>query len=238
MRFSIASVLALATAAFAQREPTPGFNVITKPTEGEQVSAGSTYEIVWQPDSTHPGDITIGLLGGSAPNTLAVIDTIATGVDATTGSYSWEVPVTLGDLATYGIMITLESDKDIFQYGFPFEIVGGSGGDDDDSTSTTGTVTGTKSATATTTGSTTTGTSDSTRTSFTVSSSTITSSTLRGNLSTTASQGQQTTITTVVTDNQPTTTALTTSIATDAAASFAAGSIAMLGGVAMAVLAL
>lgn len=74
MRFSVAAVLAFATATLAQ---TAGFDVITKPTEGEKVPAGSTYEIVWQPSAEHPGEITIGLLGGATPGTLAVLDVIA-----------------------------------------------------------------------------------------------------------------------------------------------------------------
>lgn len=76
MRFSIAAVLAFAASALAV-DPTDGFNVITKPTKGEEVPAGSTYEIVWSPDASHPGAITIGLLGGAKPNLLDVVGTIA-----------------------------------------------------------------------------------------------------------------------------------------------------------------
>lgn len=74
MRFSITALFAFATTVLAQTE---GFNVITKPVKGEKVPAGSTYEIVWQPSAAHPGEITIGLLGGSSPQTLSVVDTIA-----------------------------------------------------------------------------------------------------------------------------------------------------------------
>jgi hypothetical protein len=74
MRFSITALFAFATAVMAQTE---GFNVITKPVKGEQVPAGSTYQIVWQPSAAHPGEITIGLLGGASPQTLSVVDTIA-----------------------------------------------------------------------------------------------------------------------------------------------------------------
>jgi hypothetical protein len=237
MRFSIAAVLAFATTGLCQ---VAGFNVITKPVSGEQVPAGSTYEIVWQPSADQPGDITIGLLGGASPSTLDIVATIATGVDSSAGSYSWEVSTGLGDLATYGIKITLESDKDVFQYGFPFQIVGG-GDDSDDEVSTTTaaatttatedddktTKTKTKTATAT----------EDDSTSITVPTSTIVTSTISGNLSTTGSP--QTTITSIVTE-QPssTTTAATTLVTANAAGAVAAGSFAMLGGVAMAVLAL
>lgn len=43
------------------------------------------------------------------------------------GQYEWDVPATLGDDKTYGFRIQLESDEDIFQYSFPFEIKAGEG---------------------------------------------------------------------------------------------------------------
>lgn len=76
MRFSLASVLALAGAALAV-DPTTGFNVISKPTKGEEVPAGSAYEIVWAPTAQYPGAVTIGLLGGADPGHLDIVDTIA-----------------------------------------------------------------------------------------------------------------------------------------------------------------
>jgi hypothetical protein len=242
MRFSITALFAFATTVLAQTE---GFNVITKPVKGEQVPAGSTYEIVWQPSAAHPGEITIGLLGGASPQTLSVVDTIAKGVDGEDGSYSWSVPSSLGDLETYGIMITLESDASVFQYGFPFQIVADESGssssaevtatatptatatDDDSETSTSSTKASTKTAS----------TKSVTSTTFSVPSSTIVSSTIHGNLSTTASPSS--TITTSVISETPSeTTTSTSSIATNGVAQLAAGSFAMLGGVAMAVLAL
>jgi len=237
MRFSITAVFAFAAAVMAQN-PTEGFDVITKPTEGEKVPAGSTYDIVWEPSAAHPGSITIGLLGGASPQTLSVVDTIAEGVDASTGTYSWDVPSTLGKLATYGIIITLESDTKVFQYGFPFKIVGGSS--DSTSTSTgTATATASESETVSTKSSTKTKTHSTsvTSTGFSIPSSTIVSSTISGNLSTTARH--QTTITSSVIVTAPTSTrSSTTGVATNGVASLAAGSFAMLGGVAMAVLAL
>ncbi|KAK3309655.1 Ser-Thr-rich glycosyl-phosphatidyl-inositol-anchored membrane family-domain-containing protein [Chaetomium strumarium] len=124
MLYSFLTALAFAASALAQN-PTDGFNPITKPAQGEKVPTGSTYQIVWQPSTEYPGEITIGLLGGATPSTLSVVDTIAVGVESSTGSYSWQVDETLGDLATYGIMITLDSNNKIFQYGFPFHIVKG-----------------------------------------------------------------------------------------------------------------
>jgi hypothetical protein len=237
MRFSIASVFALATAVMAQTE---GFNVITKPVKGEQVPAGSTYEIVWQPSAAHPGEITIGLLGGSSPQTLSVVDTIATAVDGEAGTYSWSVPSTLGDLETYGIMITLESDKSVFQYGFPFQIVADESGSSS-SAEATATATPTDSETTETATSSTKATKSAktsvTSTTFSVPSSTIVSSTIKGNLSTTVSPSSTIT-TSVISETATETETATSSIATNGVASLAAGSFAMLGGVAMAVLAL
>ncbi len=75
MQFSLATVLALATAVAAQ---VPGFHPIIKPTEGEKVAAGSTYEIVWElTNADHPGTVAIDLLGGATPGTLDVVDAIA-----------------------------------------------------------------------------------------------------------------------------------------------------------------
>jgi hypothetical protein len=74
MKFSLAALLALSSTAFAQ---TPGFNVLTKPTQGEEVPAGSTYEIEWQPNAEYPGAITISLLGGATPGTLVPLEDIA-----------------------------------------------------------------------------------------------------------------------------------------------------------------
>lgn len=74
MYFSVATVLAFASAVYAQ---VAGFHPITKPTQDEKVPAGSTYEIVWEPSPDHPGTVEIALLGGSSPQTLDVIQTIA-----------------------------------------------------------------------------------------------------------------------------------------------------------------
>ncbi|KAL2165429.1 hypothetical protein VTH06DRAFT_727 [Thermothelomyces fergusii] len=270
MRVSVAALLALASAVVAQ-DPTEGFNPITKPKEGEEVPAGSTYEIEWLPSSAHPGDIKIALLGGSSPQTLTVVDTIAEGVDASTGSYNWSVPATFGDLATYGIIVTLESDPSIFQYGFPFKIVGGddSGdGDDGDSSSSSSSATAASTSAASTTSSdasSSTTSSDAasapsttsdeveattsstiqtetsetvTSTSFAVPSSTSVSSPVETDTSSVTSAPPQTTFTSsVIVENPSSTTSATSTVVTGGAPSLAAGSFALFGGVAMAVLA-
>lgn len=76
MRFPFAAALALAAATLVGGQ-TSGFNLISKPSQGESVPAGSKYEIVWQPSSAYPGAVTLALLGGSSNANLAVITTIA-----------------------------------------------------------------------------------------------------------------------------------------------------------------
>ncbi|KAB5580602.1 Ser-Thr-rich glycosyl-phosphatidyl-inositol-anchored membrane family-domain-containing protein [Coniochaeta sp. 2T2.1] len=123
MRFTLTTaVLALASSVFAQ---TPGFDVISKPTDGESVPAGSTYLIDWEPSTSNAswnGAVTIDLIGGAVQKDQKVLSTIAKGVPSSAGEYSWAVDASLGSLAVYGIRITLESDPTVFQYSFPFTI--------------------------------------------------------------------------------------------------------------------
>jgi hypothetical protein len=76
MRFSTisAAALAFAVSAFAQ---TAGFDVLTSPSNLESVPAGKTFTIVWTPDTTHTGTVTIHLIGGATQNTQTEIGIIA-----------------------------------------------------------------------------------------------------------------------------------------------------------------
>jgi len=75
MRFTItAAVLAFASAVSAQ---TPGFDAIVKPAENEQVPAGSTYLIDWEPSANYTGTVTINLLGGADQGSLQPLSVIA-----------------------------------------------------------------------------------------------------------------------------------------------------------------
>ncbi|KAK3953172.1 Ser-Thr-rich glycosyl-phosphatidyl-inositol-anchored membrane family-domain-containing protein [Pseudoneurospora amorphoporcata] len=133
MRFSVAAVLAFATAVFAQ---TDGFDVISNPYAGEKVLAGKPCEIKWAP-STDPkfqGTVRIDVLGGATPQSLDIVGEVATGVDGSKGSYKWNVDPKLGTANTYGIKITLESNEKTFQYSFPFHIIGGAVDSDDATT--------------------------------------------------------------------------------------------------------
>lgn len=68
MRFAAisAAILGLASSVLAQ---TAGFDVITKPGNFENVTAGTTYEIVWQPGGV-TGTVSLSLIGGSSQATL------------------------------------------------------------------------------------------------------------------------------------------------------------------------
>lgn len=74
MRFTItAAALAFAASALAQ---TTGFDAFTTPAKDENVPAGETYTIVWQPNGV-TGTVTLSLLGGATPGTLNVLNTLA-----------------------------------------------------------------------------------------------------------------------------------------------------------------
>ncbi|KAJ4290639.1 hypothetical protein N0V88_006386 [Collariella sp. IMI 366227] len=228
MRFTIAAAVAFA-ASLVQAQ-IDGFNAITKPERDEVVEAGSVYDIVWQSSDAYPGLITIGLLGGETPQGLSVIDTIAKGVDPTVETYAWKVGATLGDLATYGIIITLESDAKTFQYGFPFKIKGpGSSTSSSASASVSATATESETSTASETGKATSAAVSSTSVVI-PSSTTIISSTIRSNSSTSSTSGI--TITSLVTSTRGTPTGTATqTIVTNGVAQVAAGSFALFGGV-------
>ncbi|KAK9421880.1 hypothetical protein SUNI508_05180 [Seiridium unicorne] len=121
MRFTIsAALLAFAATAFAQ---TDGFDAMTAPLKDEEVPAGTTYSIKWQPTDAYDGStVTLSLLGGDTASTLLDLGAFAEGVDNSAGVYEWPVASSLGSAVTYGIKITLDSNTAIFQYSFPFHI--------------------------------------------------------------------------------------------------------------------
>lgn len=140
MRYSIvsAAILALASSVFAQAS-TDGFDVITSPTEGQKVVAGSSFDITWVPGDKpeyQNGTATIVLLQGSTQQDLQIGDTIVAGVKNSAGKHTWKVPSNPGSSAVYGLRITLDDDKttaakedSIFQYSFPFQIVAAASSD-------------------------------------------------------------------------------------------------------------
>lgn len=121
MRFSIASVLALATSVIAQ-VATDGFNVFATPAVDEKVPAGKPYVVEWDYNSKFPGAITIELYGGPSAAGLQLLSVLATGVDATTETYTWDVAASLGTHARYGLRIVLESNPATFQWSNSFTV--------------------------------------------------------------------------------------------------------------------
>jgi hypothetical protein len=71
MRYSFisAAILALSSSILAQ---TSGFDAISSPTLDQNVPAGTSLDIVWQPSTSYTGTITITLLEGATPNTLSL----------------------------------------------------------------------------------------------------------------------------------------------------------------------
>ncbi|KAI3395841.1 hypothetical protein diail_854 [Diaporthe ilicicola] len=119
---SAATLLAWVSAALAQ---TAGFDAISLPAKDESVPAGSTYTVKWDYSATYAGTVSIQLLQGADPTTLQLGPTIASGLDNSAGSYAWTVDSALGADATYGLKIIYDSNPEVFQYSFPFQIAKG-----------------------------------------------------------------------------------------------------------------
>lgn len=220
-----ASLLAFTGAALAQ---VADFDPIFTPTKDEVVAAGSTFEIKWETGSEYNGTVTIKLLGGPSSTDLVVVDTIATDVDNSDGSYEWSVSQDLGQDATYGIEIDWNANSTIFQYSFPFVIKA------DESNSTSSATAASSTVAPSTANSTATVTSTSsaiTKPATAVSNSTATGTSL-----------PDTVVTLTTTPAVASTTASTTSspaaVTSNPASSVAASSLALVGGLAMAIFAL
>ncbi|KAK5663618.1 hypothetical protein OQA88_4049 [Cercophora sp. LCS_1] len=220
MRYSIAAILALASSALAQ---TAGFAVLTKPATGEKVPAGETYTVVWTPNPKWTGPVTLTLMGGVDNTKLQLLDPIAKGVDGDSGSYEWDVPKSLGKQNIYGIKLSWDEDpENTYQYSFPFSITGGGLGNDDTTSGTAAPTSGSGSASATGSGTT----------------RPIPTSTPSSNISTTA-RGQSTfSLVPSQTSASTSPTAATTTAATGNAAPTIGSTLALFGGLAMAVFAL
>ncbi|VUC37939.1 unnamed protein product [Clonostachys rosea] len=122
MRFFTAAsaVLAFAASALAQ---TADFDPIYSPAEGTSVQAGQPFKVTWSaPAKYQSGTVSISLIGGADANTLVPISTIATGVQNSALSYTWNVDSTLGDKAAYGLVFRWEADTSIYQYSQRFSI--------------------------------------------------------------------------------------------------------------------
>jgi len=148
MRFfpSASAVLAFAASAIAQ---TADFNPVYSPKDGEVVPAGSTFEVTWSaPAKYKDGTVSISLIGGADQSTLVPISDVASGIANSAETYKWTVDPALGGEQLYGLVFKLESNPEIFQYSQPFKIKkSGSGNGDAAKTSTVVTATGIKTIT-------------------------------------------------------------------------------------------
>jgi hypothetical protein len=71
IRWSVICYAFLSLQAFANGQ-TAGFDTITSPSLDQNVAAGSSLDIIWQPSMSYQGTITIKLLEGATPSTLSV----------------------------------------------------------------------------------------------------------------------------------------------------------------------
>ncbi|OAA67543.1 Cell wall beta-glucan synthesis [Cordyceps fumosorosea ARSEF 2679] len=248
MRFTIAAVLAFASSAIAVGvDATDGFDRINTPNKDEQLPAGKPYVVKWEnPAPYTEGPVYIQLLGGKDPNTLSVkTEKIAT-VDNKDQQYTWNVDASLGDDATYGLRFVWEKDDNIVQYSKPFQIKKADGAGSSSGTVTVTSSQGVKTVTLSSATTTTTDTPSSSASSTTtvVVTSTTTSkpfSSSTASANTTVARNTTTSVTLSKTTGLATQTASQTTAATtkpSSAAAHAAGSIAAVGGIIAALLAL
>lgn len=145
-------------------------------------------------------------------------------IDNSVGSYDWAVDDSLGEEKVYGLRISLDSDpENIFQYSFPFAILPASGGSSATSSATSTGSSGNETASAT---------ASSYPTSKTSASPSYTAS---SNYTTSAPAPTDVTITTTPTASP---TSGPTTVPSNPAGTVAASSLALVGGLAMAIFAL
>lgn len=249
MQLSVAAFLAIAGSALAQFvDPTAGFDPLTNPTANEVIPAGKPFTIKWTQGGP-TGPISLYAYAGDSASTLQEVGTIATGLDASLGKYDWNVDVALGGkYKAYGIKIALASNKNVYQWSQPFTISGSGGASTAPGSSSAVPSSASSSAgsSAAQTGTTYTPTTLATTTSCdssTTSAPTVTSVSIPvGNLSTTAaglpSTSGPVTLPSASGNRPAGTTTAPASVPTGAAVTLGASSFAVLGGLAMAVMAL
>ncbi|KAJ2963860.1 hypothetical protein NQZ79_g1128 [Umbelopsis isabellina] len=95
---------------------------ITAPIQGTNFTAGDSAEIDWSNGSDQK--ITISLLNGPSAQTQSVLSVIASNVNGDDGSYTWNIPSSVGVSSTYSIRIEYGSGN--YSYSAAFSIDGGS----------------------------------------------------------------------------------------------------------------
>lgn len=141
MRFHVAAAALLGMITTAVADVSKLDSIYT-PEEDSKVKVGTTEDIKWTIDAEEytNAKVNIAVLGGKDDGHLQVIGNIATNVDNSDLSYSWEVKPTLdgvklGKEKQYGIRIALADDETVYQYSPRFTIEAKDGGDNEDTTS-------------------------------------------------------------------------------------------------------
>ncbi|KAJ6779672.1 hypothetical protein PWT90_02720 [Aphanocladium album] len=227
MRFT-ASVLAFAATALAAFDP------ISSPPRDAVIPAGKPFTVEWNnPAPYQEGAVRIELLAGKTHETLQNPVTVAT-ADAKDKKYVWNVDASLGADAAYGLRIVLVKDDKVFEWSQPFTIKKADGGDSTVTlTSSQGvkTITISSASTSTTTSTTTT----TTITASNTTTSCTTSSTARATHNTTTVAP---TLTTTIGSSQTASQSTPAPTKPTSGAARAAGSVALIGGLVAAMLAL
>lgn len=236
MRFTVATVLAFAASAIAAigNDPTRGFDAVNLPNENEVLPAGKPYVVKWEAPAPYTnGEIFIQLLGGKDQGTLQVKNEKLVTLNNNALQYTWDVDASLGDDPVYGLKFVWGADNSIVQFSKQFHIkkAEGSGSSTVTMTSSQGVKTITLSSATTTT----TTTTSSTTTEVTTSSAAPNTTVARNSTSTTVTRTTSLVSSTAATSTTPTTIAKSSP---SSAAAHVAGSVAALGGIVAALLAL
>jgi len=113
------TILAVASTVFAELS-------INNPVAGTVWNAGAAATVSWISTDNSPltGNVQIELLRGDDPNDLQTLETIASGIDASAGTFNFNVPTDFNIDAFYAVRIT--PDGEAPKYSHYFTVVGGS----------------------------------------------------------------------------------------------------------------
>ncbi|KAI1907327.1 hypothetical protein LOZ61_006190 [Ophidiomyces ophidiicola] len=125
MKFSAVILSALVAVASALKEPDyskpPSGNPISRPGLQEQVQAGVSYTITWQP--TSDGPVSLTLLRGPSQNIKPL--SVIVESTANTGTFQWTPSLALEvDVTHYGLLI-VDQKTGAYQWSTQFGIKGG-----------------------------------------------------------------------------------------------------------------
>ncbi|KAJ5103857.1 GPI anchored serine-threonine rich protein [Penicillium argentinense] len=103
------------------------FDPITKPTKGETLTAGKSYTIKWNTESSTDTDsVNLLLESGNSTENTEFVACISTDTSNRKGHFKWNVSTLLSHEETYYIKIGSIDNANTFSYSPPFKIEGGS----------------------------------------------------------------------------------------------------------------